>query len=235
MNHIVTTETDGSPTTTGPASYAERRAQMADETRTRILEACVAILARGVAELSIPAVAREAGVSVPTVYRNFPDKKTLVHETALFLRGKRAPMDQPVPLDDLPAQLLRNFQNASSVNETVRAALASEEIQQAKRELGENGRRRRQAETVLGKALDNVPPEGRDHAILMTMVLCSSATLRAFREVAGAGPEAAAETVIWTISRILGRPFQTPGSAAPIPAAVSKPPARAKRAKKGSR
>src|SRR5580765_1099044 len=98
MDHIVTQET--APT------YAERRAAMADETRVRILDACVTILARGVAELSIPAVARESGVSVPTVYRNFPDKKTLLDQTGEHLRRIRGPYHMPTRLEDLDEVLL---------------------------------------------------------------------------------------------------------------------------------
>src|SRR5215472_671353 len=48
------------------------------QTRERILEALVQVLARnGIAELSIPLVAREAQVSIPSVYRYFPTKKDL--------------------------------------------------------------------------------------------------------------------------------------------------------------
>ena len=54
---------------------SELRAQQADETRARILDATVRVMARGLASLSIPAVAREAGVSVPTVYRHFATKR----------------------------------------------------------------------------------------------------------------------------------------------------------------
>src|SRR5262245_35485083 len=96
MNHIAM----GTP---AAVSYVDRRAAMASETRTRILDACVAILGRNVAELSIPAVAREAGVSVPTVYRNFADKKTLVHETVLHLaRLRGGPGEIPTSVADLP-------------------------------------------------------------------------------------------------------------------------------------
>src|SRR4051812_18099760 len=96
-----------------PASYAQRRAAMADETRVRILDACVAILARGVAELSIPAVAREAGVSVPTVYRNFADKRALVSETVLYLKHKRGVFGFPATLAALPDHVREQFERSA--------------------------------------------------------------------------------------------------------------------------
>jgi AcrR family transcriptional regulator len=208
MDHIVMNETETAGQASTPATYAERRAAMADETRTRILEACVAILGRGVAELSIPAVAREAGVSVPTVYRNFPDKKTLVQETAIYLKGLRGPITPPERLDDLPAHLRSMFGSASSLTETVRAALASEPILAVKRQLGVDTERRQQMIKLLGNALDNIPVEDRDRAILMATVLCSSATLRAFRYVAGVDAETTADTVAWAIARMFDRPWQ---------------------------
>jgi AcrR family transcriptional regulator len=225
MDRIVMNETDSLPVSRStPATYAERRAAMADETRTRILDACVAILGRGVAELSIPAVAREAGVSVPTVYRNFPDKKTLVQETALYLKSLRGNVTPPDHLDDLPMHLRKMFGSSSGLTETVRAALASEPILAAKRELGADAERRAQMATLLGSALDGLAPQDREVAVLVATVLCSSATLRAFHEIAGVDANTTADAVAWTIARILGRPWQTTTLST-----LDAPPATAKR------
>ena len=137
MNHIVT-EDIANP----GLSYAERRAAMADDRRVRILDACVAILARGVAELSIPAVAREAGVfgahGVPKLCRN---KKTLVAETALHLRRMRGNTDMPERLAELEAAIAINFENMGSTNETVAAALQSEAITSLRRQASFHQRR----------------------------------------------------------------------------------------------
>lgn len=234
MNHIVTRDIEDSAVVAAPnASYAERRATMAGETRTRILEACVAILARGVTELSIPAVARDAGVSVPTVYRNFPDKKSLVQATALHLKQLRSPVEAPPSLDELPAALRRNFAQSASTAEMVRAALASEPILEAKRELGEQQRRRRQTEDLLRDALAGCTAADRERAVLMTMVLCSSSTMRAFREITGSAPEIAADIVTWAIGRILDRPWVPSDGSPPKPTRPRA--AKTRRAKQGQR
>src|SRR4026207_1350213 len=55
------------------------RDERANQTRTRILDGLVQVMAHnGIAELSIPLVAKEAGVSIPSVYRYFPTKKALI-------------------------------------------------------------------------------------------------------------------------------------------------------------
>ena len=200
MNHIVTQDS------AVPApSYAERRAAMADETRIRILDACVAILARGVAELSIPAVAREAGISVPTVYRNFADKKTLVAETAVHLRKIRGGLAMPESIEGLSEAIRTNFDAAASVPETVAAALQSEPILAMRRDAGMHAERISKMERLLGPHLSHMSPSERENAVLVATVLCSSNTLRAFRDVTGVSPRKAAEVVSWTVSLLAGR------------------------------
>lgn len=66
MNHVVTATED------------LRAAQLAD-TRERIARATVEVISReGAAALSFPSVAEQAGVSLRTVYRHFPNKDALV-------------------------------------------------------------------------------------------------------------------------------------------------------------
>src|SRR6266511_4254163 len=71
----------------------ELRAEQAEGTRRKILDALVRTMGRGVAGLSIPAVAREAGVSVPTVYRHFKSKAALVAALSPYLFGRAGLMD----------------------------------------------------------------------------------------------------------------------------------------------
>jgi AcrR family transcriptional regulator len=199
MNRIVM----GTPAAT---SYADRRAAMAGETRTRILEACVAILARDVAELSIPAVAREARVSVPTVYRNFADKKTLVHETTLHLaRLRGGPGEIPMSVAEVPRIAREEFTKSAALPDHVRAAMLSAPVQQARKDTGERTRRAERVEQMLAKEMADIPAGDRQKMIWMTTVLLSTHVLRGFRELLELSPDDAADTVSWTIARLLGR------------------------------
>src|SRR5438270_11287482 len=59
--------------------YSSRlRQEQMERTREQIMEALIRVMANGIVEVSIPAVAREAGVSVPTVYRYFRTKRELI-------------------------------------------------------------------------------------------------------------------------------------------------------------
>jgi AcrR family transcriptional regulator len=69
---------------------AERQAQ----TRQRIIEAAVALhLERGPAQTSINAVAERAGVNRVTVYRHFPDTRTLLEACSAHARALFPPPD----------------------------------------------------------------------------------------------------------------------------------------------
>ncbi|MCU1699637.1 MAG: TetR family transcriptional regulator [Mycobacterium sp.] len=63
-----------------PRRYdASRRREQAGETRSHILACALRLfLANGYADTAIPEIARGAGVSVPTVYKAFPNKATLL-------------------------------------------------------------------------------------------------------------------------------------------------------------
>jgi AcrR family transcriptional regulator len=195
MDHIVTMK--------DTETYAERRAAMAGESRRRILEATIATLARGVEELSMPAVAKEAGVSVPTVYRNFPDKKALMAATIEYLHKLRSPAGDTVSLDDLEGTLRAEYEKSANLPEHLQMALASAPIMKARSEVGMRARRRKGILDLLGPALDDVSPDEREDLVSMVVVLCSSQTMRSFATLVGATPAEAARTVAWTIRRLV--------------------------------
>src|SRR3954468_9860015 len=79
------------------------RAAQAAQTHEAILDALVRVMARGVADLSMPAVARESGVSLRTVYRHFPTKRDLLAALNIHLDARigYSLTPYPVDLDDL--------------------------------------------------------------------------------------------------------------------------------------
>lgn len=71
-----------------------RRADRYAETRQRIVEAAVELhLERGPSRTSIGAIAERAGVSRITVYRHFPDARTLLEACARHSREANPPPD----------------------------------------------------------------------------------------------------------------------------------------------
>src|SRR6266498_5210857 len=101
---------------------SELRAEQADATRRKILDALVRTMGRGVAGLSIPAVAREAGVSVPTVYRHFKSKAALVAALSPHLVGRAGLMDTALMESaDLPTIVREMYRRNADMDTEVRS------------------------------------------------------------------------------------------------------------------
>jgi AcrR family transcriptional regulator len=177
------------------------RAEQASATRERIVDASIAVLAKGPDELSVPAVAAEAGVSVPTVYRHFASKKALVD--AVYERyadeiGVRWPDDAPRNLDDLVARVPGVFARHARVPSTLRTVMSGPAGVRARRDNMPD--RLAGVDTVIGSLdLDDVDRERMRDVLL---VLTSSAVLGAFRDYLGASTEVAADRVAWAIKRL---------------------------------
>src|ERR1700736_1004331 len=104
------------------------RQEQMNRTREQILDALVRTIGQGVAGLSIPAVAREAGVSIPTVYRHFHTKQELVTALGGYLMQKMGlgSMHPPLSLDDWLAFAREVFVKAEGMDEAIKVAAVSE-------------------------------------------------------------------------------------------------------------
>ncbi len=181
-------------------AYNELRAAQAQATRARILEATVNVMARGVASVSIPAVAREAGVSVPTVYRHFGTKRNLL--AALFPHVlRRAGIDELIPprsIDELGHGVRALFERIDSAGDLARAAAASPAADEVRRvdmparlELS-----RRLADSIEPK----LTPGDRDRIARLLTILISASALRVWRDHLGSTVEEAANDIDWVIN-----------------------------------
>jgi AcrR family transcriptional regulator len=175
---------------------SELRAEQADATRRKILDALVRTMGRGVAALSIPAVAREAGVSVPTVYRHFKSKAALVAALSPHLVGRTGLMD-PALMEsaDLPTLVHEMYRRNAGMDAEVRAALASELGQEARRRM--MPQRVALARRTIGAHLPGVTGDDLDRVTRVFLILTSSATMRAYKDYLGMDAAQAADDVAW--------------------------------------
>jgi len=183
-----------------------RRGQY-EATRLRIVESVARVLARGVTELSVPAVAEEAGVSVATVYRHFKSKEELV--TALHRHyadiidaspsdlsaGKWSSFDQV--LDDLPKIAAR----MARLEPVLRGAVASGVVDDYRRE--HRSDRLEPIEQALRRERPDLNAHDLHNLRNLIAVLASTRGIQAFELMTGASPEEAATTVAWAIRRLL--------------------------------
>ena len=180
-------------------AYNELRAAQARATQARILEATLKVMARGVASVSVPEVAREAGVSVPTVYRHFGTKRNLL--AAVFPHVvRRAGIDELIPprsIDELGRAVRDLFDRIDSAGDLARAAAASPAAEEVRRvdmparlEMS-----RRLADSIVPK----LTLGDRDRIARLLTILISASALRVWRDHLGSTVEEAANDIDWVI------------------------------------
>ncbi len=191
MNHLVDTAA------AGQRRYrSELRARHREDTRSAILDAAVRVSARGIATLSIPDVAREAGVSVPTVYRHFGTKQEMLDAVYPHLerRAGRGALVVPTTMGELREGVLRVLDQLDSFDDLARAAMASP----ASEESRHRSMPRRLA--LVGAMVDTLeprlPPEERDRIARLLVVLTSSQSLRTWRDHLGRTPDEVADEIV---------------------------------------
>lgn len=178
------------------------RNEQAEATRIRILEALIRTMASGVAGLSVPAVAREADVSIPTIYRHFGSKQGLVEALNPYVTSKGGLIPAtPNSIDDLGPIVRTLFRNLDGMDLTLRAAMASE--------LGNKARRAMMPErlVIVREFVRRLGPDLPNAEVArladVTLILMSSAAFRAYKDYLGLGPDTSATLVTWAIRTLV--------------------------------
>jgi AcrR family transcriptional regulator len=188
------------------------RDERAVQTRARILDGLVQVMARnGIAELSIPLIARAAGVSIPSVYRYFPTKKHLItaldeyaHEKGSFTPDEFGPLDTP---EDLAKHVPLAFKRREAIESTLSAAMNSQLGYKIRHQ--EFLERAKHFSKALEPATKRLSAKERQWLTDVVFVLSSYACVRAFRDYLGMNTEEAGKRVAWAI-RVLARGASSP-------------------------
>lgn len=185
------------------AYVSDLRDQQAEATRTLILEALVRTMANGVAALSIPAVAREAGVSIPTIYRHFRSKQGLVEALNPYVLAKSGLMPEKLPetIAEFEQMARQMFRNLAGMDLTLRAAMASDLGQQVRR--ATIPKRLEMIREVIGRFAPDVPDGERDRLVSLALILMSTPSFHAYKDYLGLGPDASAKLVSWAIGTLV--------------------------------
>lgn len=193
MNRIANIDDAGRP------YRSPLREEQAEETRARILEATLRIMATGIARVSVPAVARAADVSVPTVYRHFGTKAKLL--AALYPHiARRVGVGElvlPRSANEVGTMVRAIYARLDAFGDLAQAAMASPASEEV---------RRAQMPDRLGlsrRFVDDVVPGAskavRERIARIMVVVTSSAALLTWRDRLGASADEAADDVEWLL------------------------------------
>lgn len=185
-------------------SYSsDLRDQQAEATRARVLEALVRAMGEGVAGASIPAVAREAGVSIPTIYRHFGSKKGLVEALGPYVASKAGlmPADLPETMAEFDAMAREMFRDLATMDQTLRAAMVSNLGQAARRAM--LPARRAIIRKVVDRLAPEVPEPDRERLASLALILMTTPAFHAYQDYLGLGPDASAKLVSWAVGTLI--------------------------------
>jgi AcrR family transcriptional regulator len=188
----------------GARTYrSELRVQQAEETRARILDATIRVMAGGLAYVSIPAVARQAGVSVPTIYRHFETKRDLLAAIYPHVVRRAGLNDLVIPgsMDELRGGLKAYFKRTDSLGDLARAAMASPASDETRRI---NMPDRLAMFRRLADSIQPRPSEvDRDRIARLLVILTASSALRLWRDRLGSSVDEAADDVDWALRAVI--------------------------------
>lgn len=170
-----------------------------ERTRDLIMEGLIRTMANGAVTWSIPEVAREAGVSVPTIYRYFRTKQELVEGLSAYVVRKAglAAMQPPHNPQELVAMVREMYLRAEGMSDAMKMASVSELAQEIRKE--SIPVRLNMIEMALTPVLSSFPEQERVYLVRMILLLTSSALIRAFDQYLNLAGTEAADTISWAI------------------------------------
>jgi AcrR family transcriptional regulator len=117
-------------------SPSRLRQEHMERTRDLIMEGLIRTMANGAVTWSIPEVAREAGVSVPTIYRYFRTKQELVEGLSAYVVRKAglAAMQLPRSPQELVAMVREMYIRSEGMSDAMKMASVSELAQEIRKE-----------------------------------------------------------------------------------------------------
>ena len=180
-------------------------------TRERIVRAVAALVADAhPANVSVPAVAGRAGVSVATVYRYFPTKEALLDASAMVLGddAKLTSLDAyPTTFEELRNLLPEQFAAIGRQIPLARNQLASPLGRQLRRVRWE-AKQVAVTKALEGLGIDPTSSEGQRFGAIADVLTSSTAVLE-MHDKAGIPVDVAAEHVLWALA-VLQRATKEP-------------------------
>jgi AcrR family transcriptional regulator len=191
------------------------REEQAEQTRERILAAVGELLRRGeIEELSFASVAKGAGVSVPTVYRYFPNRRALFEGIEAWIsRELKAP---PFPTDvselaDRSSEIFAYYENADAIFRTSMVAALFRDINKEGR-----ARRDRKVASLLASVTSHLEPRQANAVHAIFRLLFGFEGYSFMNERFGVTGEEASVAVAWATRALLSQ-LESEGRGAKAP------------------
>ena len=196
-------ERASSPATGGDKERPSLREQQRAVTRDRIISALGELVeTKHPLEVTMAAVAEQAGVSEPTLYRHFATKRNLFAALGSDLYKKATVGVAPSSLDELVAVLPTVYERFAAMEGTVRWNLAAPRGEVVRPPSAERLPILRDA---LGDVLDELSPEQAEFLLRGVLLLTAPTSMLYWQDYLGITVDEAAATASWLLKRFAGR------------------------------
>lgn len=147
------------------------REDQAAQTERRIVDAAAHLITGGVEAVTMPMVAKEAGVALRTVFRYFPTREELLDATWNALNAQLGDFPELNSLDELTGFIPQLFERYGSIEGQIRAVMLSSILQASRKRQGSVRRRklRSSLEALIQVSDDRQERMARSAAYLMTI------------------------------------------------------------------
>lgn len=181
----------------------QKNKRKTDETRSRIMRSVAKLIAENPASVvTVPEVAKAAGVSIPTIYRYFPNRRDLIETSALEMwEGKEGPTEvETVSLTvfgDHLKKLWRSFEADLPSLIAIYSAPAGRELRAAR-----NERRRRVMRAQLKMAGFKLSAPETKRLETLLLLIESPVAFMELNLCLGVHADEAAEMIIWAMRQL---------------------------------
>ncbi|HEU5035214.1 MAG TPA: TetR/AcrR family transcriptional regulator [Mycobacteriales bacterium] len=190
------------------------RERQAEQVRVGVLDAVVAQLEqRPVDDIAMADVAAEAGISLRTLYRYFPDREALLHAAGEHLYRDLGIGSEIVGPQDISA----SFRDAAAKLAS-RPALARALVRTTAGRAARSATRVQRVEAIgaaLAPLTEGLDPDHARRATAVIAHLCSAASWVAVSDDSGLDDEDAQQAVAWAIDALLQMLQSQPPAPAP--------------------
>lgn len=153
-------------------------------------------------EVTMAVVAGKAGVSEPTLYRHFPNKRSLFAALGSDLYQTSTEGVSLSNIDDLIEFLPKLYEQLAEMESTTRWNLAAPQDAVVRPDASERLRTLREA---MGENLADLAPKESDALLRALLLLTSPIPLLYWQDYLGVTTKEAAETSAWMIRRLTER------------------------------
>jgi AcrR family transcriptional regulator len=191
-----------------PAYDSPLRREQAEQTRSRIVAAAVDLVVGGVEGLTMPEVAKAAGVALRTVFRHFPTRDDLLDAVWRALEARMGETPDLATLDEVTRFVPELFGRYGAMENQIRGAMFAQTFVSSRQRLGSD--RARKMRKAVGAQFTGGDERSRAMAASAAYTLTVPLVSIVLKEAFGLSSPEAGRASAWAIRTLAAAYAENP-------------------------